>query len=320
MSTPESKPPAPAPGSPTPSTLDDVMLAMDVVDTLRHREGLVERELNAGLREEQLVARLRELYKSQGIEVPDRIIEEGVKGLKEARFLYAPPRPSLARTLATIWVRRTQYVKRAGMALAIAAVLFGAYQYAVVRPARQAAEAMRVELSVTLPRDVDALHQAIVAEAQTPDARELADALQAQGKAALQRGNVQEARQVVANLETLATQLRQEYRLLIAGRPEDETGFFREHPSFQGRAYFVVVNAVDPRGLPVRLPVRNDETNETETVSRFGVRVPIATFNAIRNDKAANGILQNTELAEKRRGYLEPEFKMTVLPGRITRW
>jgi hypothetical protein len=296
------------------------MLAMDVVDTLRHREGLVERELNEGLREEQLVARLRELYKSQGIEVPDRIIEEGVKGLKEARFVYTPPRPGFARTLALFWVRRAVHAKRFGTAVAIIAILFGAYQYAVVRPARLAAEATRVELSQTLPRDLDALHQAVVAEAQIPDARELADALQAQGKAALQRGNVTEARQVVVNLDTLASQIRQEYRLLIAGRPEDETGFFREHPSFQGRAYFVVVDAVDARGLPVRLPIRNDETNETQTVSRFAVRVPIATFNAIRSDKAANGIVQNAELAQKRRGYLEPEFKMAVLPGRITRW
>ena len=97
-------------------------------------------------------------------------------------------------------------------------------------------------------------------------------------------------------------------------------GFFREHPSFSGRAYFVVVDAVDPRGNPVRLSVRNDETNETETFSRFAVRVPIATLNAVRSDKEMNGIVQNTELGEKRRGALEPEFKMPVLSGRITRW
>jgi hypothetical protein len=314
---PTAEPQAAAPPS---GTLDDVMLAMDVVDTLRHRERLVERELNENLREGQLVERLRELYKSQGIDVPDRIIEEGVKGLKESRFVYTPPPRGLGRTLALIWVRRMRYGKRLGTAVAVIAILFAYYQYEVVQPARLAAENTRVELSQILPRDLDALHQTIVAEAQVPDARELADALRAQGEAAVLRGNATEARQVVANLDTLASQLRQEYRLLIAGRPEDETGFFREHPSFQGRAYFVVVGAVDQRGLPVRLPVRNDETNETETVSRFAVRVPIATFNAVRNDKTANGIVQNAELATKRRGYLEPEFKMAVLPGRITRW
>jgi hypothetical protein len=320
MSSPEPKMAAPKTEPQAAGTLDEVMLAMDVVDTLRHRERLVERELNENLREDQLVARLRELYKSQGIEVPDRIIEEGVKGLKESRFVYTPTRPGLARTLATIWVRRERYGKRLGTAVAVLAILFAYYQYEVVRPREQAAQAARIELAETLPRDLEALHQAIVAEAQVPDARELADAFHVQGKAAIQRGNADEARQVVANLDVLASQLRQDYRLLIAGRPEDETGFFREHPSFQGRAYFVVVDAVDQRGLPVRLPIRNDETNETETVSRFAVRVPIATFNAVRNDKTANGIVQNAELAQKRRGYLEPEFKMAVLPGRITSW
>ena len=73
-----------------PATLDDVMLAMDVVDTLRHRERLVERELNEDMREEQLIERLRELYKSQGIDVPDRIIDEGRQGAQgEPLRLYA---------------------------------------------------------------------------------------------------------------------------------------------------------------------------------------------------------------------------------------
>ena len=92
-----------------PATLDELMLAMDVVDTLRHREILVERELNEEAREQQLIDRLRALYKSQGIEVPDSIIAEGVKALKEDRFVYTPPGPSFARTLATFWVRRATY-------------------------------------------------------------------------------------------------------------------------------------------------------------------------------------------------------------------
>ena len=42
--------------------LDEVMLAMDVVDTLRHRALLVERELHAEDRDQKLLERLRELY------------------------------------------------------------------------------------------------------------------------------------------------------------------------------------------------------------------------------------------------------------------
>jgi hypothetical protein len=310
----------PKAAAPPSGTLDDVMLAMDVVDTLRHRERLVERELNENLREEQLVERLRELYKSQGIEVSDRIIEEGVKGLKESRFVYTPPKPGLARTLALIWVRRSAYGKRAAAAIAVVALAWGAYQFGVVRPAEQAAETARVELTDVLPRQLELAHQAVAAEAQGPDVRQRADMVRAQGAAALARGNAAEARTAVGELDSLASLLRQEYVLRIAGRPEDDTGFFREHPSFNGRAYFVVVDAIDPRGNPVMLPIRNDETNVTETVSRFAVRVPMTTLDAVRADKTANGIVQNAVLAEKRRGYLDPEYKMVALTGRITRW
>ena len=45
---------AEAPGK-APHALDDVMLAMDVVDTLRHQEVLVARELDETRREAELI-------------------------------------------------------------------------------------------------------------------------------------------------------------------------------------------------------------------------------------------------------------------------
>jgi len=304
----------------TPATLDDLMLAMDVVDTLRHRERLVERELNEEVREEQLIERLSALYKSQGIEVPDSVIEQGVKALKESRFVYTPPRPSFARTLATLWVKRAVYGKGFVAALAALVVIIGFHHFGVVRPREQAAEAARIELTETLPRELATAHGAVMAEAQVAIARQRADAILSQGRAALDRGNATDARAAADELDQLAAMLRQEYVLRIAGRPQDQTGFFREHPRFQGRAYFIVVDAIGPNGNPVQLPVRNDETNQTETVSRFAVRVPVETFNGVRNDKAQNGIVQNARMAEKHRGFIEPEFRMPALEGRITRW
>jgi uncharacterized protein DUF6384 len=303
-----------------PAALDDMMLAMDVVDTLRHRERLVERELDEELREEQLVDRLRALYKSQGIEVPDNIIAQGVKALKESRFVYTPLPPGFRRSLATLWVKRWSYGKWAVGVLAALAVAVGLYQYTVVGPRNRAGEAARIELSDTLPRQLMAAHQAAAAEARVPEVRERSDAIFARGRAALQRGDAADARAAVAELDRLLALLRQEYVLRIAGRPQDQTGFWREHPSFQGRAYFIVVDAVDPESKPVRLSIRNDETNQMETVSRFAVRVPSETYDAVRNDKASNGIVQNARMAEKRQGFLEPEFRMPVLEGRLTQW
>jgi len=303
-----------------PATLDDLMLAMDVVDTLRHRERLVERELNEEVREEQLIDRLRALYKSQGIDVPDSVIAEGVKALKESRFVYTPPKPSFRRSLATLWVRRGTYGKWLAGVLTGLLLLIAFYHFGVVRPREQAAEAARTEITERLPRALTAAHQAVTAETQVAGVRQQADAMLAEGQAAIDRGKAEAARAAVAELDRLAARLRQEYVLRIAGRPEDQTGFFREHPKFGGRAYFVVVDAIDRAGNTVQLPIRNDETNQTETVSRFGVRIPYETYEAVRNDKARNGIVQNARMAEKRRGVLDPEFRMPALEGRITRW
>ena len=158
MSTAESAAATEAPAA-VPATLDDMMLAMDVVDTLRHRERLVERELNEEAREEQLIERLRALYKGQGIEVPDSVIARGVEALKESRFVYTPPKSGFGRALATLWVKRTTYGKWGGATLAALAVAIGLYQYTVVRPREQAAEAARVALTQTLPRELAAAHR-----------------------------------------------------------------------------------------------------------------------------------------------------------------
>ena len=52
------------------------MLAMDVVDTLRHRRALVERELKSADRDRALKKRLKEIYAEQGIDVPDEVLAD----------------------------------------------------------------------------------------------------------------------------------------------------------------------------------------------------------------------------------------------------
>ncbi|BBF91976.1 DUF6384 family protein [Blastochloris tepida] len=321
MSTAPDTPAPPAEAVRRPAgSLDELMLAMDVVDTLRHRTVMVERELAEDTREEELIARLRALYKGQGIDVPDSILAQGVKALKESRFVYTPSPPGLQRLLALAWVRRDHYGKRLGVVAAAGLIAWLAYDVGVVRPQRQAAEALRVELAETLPRRLAATRDAVYAEAIDAAARQRADALFTRGRAALDRGDAAEARTAAADLDRLVVQLRQEYELRIAGRPEDRTGIYREHPSYKGHAFYLVVDAVDPQGNPVKLPIRNDETNKVETVSRFAVRVSQATYEAVRDDKVRNGIVQNVRLGEKRRGTLETVYRVPVLEGRITSW
>ena len=110
--------------------LSEVMLAMDVVDTLRYRQDLALRELKGGERETRLVERLRTVYKDQGIDVPDRILREGVAALEEDRFVYEPVKPGFSRSLAEIYVSRSSWAKWV-IGIVTALVLgIGAYVFA----------------------------------------------------------------------------------------------------------------------------------------------------------------------------------------------
>lgn len=95
-----------------PAKLDELMLAMDVVDTLRHQQDLVDNALNEDQRDAALVARIKQIYADQGIEVTDAVIIEGVEALKKDRFVYQPRESGFARRLAHLYVDRGKWAKR----------------------------------------------------------------------------------------------------------------------------------------------------------------------------------------------------------------
>jgi hypothetical protein len=311
-----------------PPTLNDVMLAMDVVDTLRHQENLVSRELGEEERDAQLLKRLREIYRGQGIEVPDRILVEGVQALKEKRFIYTPPPPSFARAIALAWVNRGRIGGRLLSLLALLAFGWGAYHFGVVEPARQRtaqeqaqAERNRIDLAEKLPAALEQGHEDVLREAKTAAARERADGLLADGKSAIARGDVAGARQAVSDLDVLRTELRREYVLRIVSRPGEATGVWRvpqRNPA--SRNYYLIVEPVTPDGRILKLPVTSEEDGRTVTTSKWGVRVNEAVAMQVQRDKNDDGIVQRNELGEKRRGQLEVDYKMPVLRGAITQW
>ena len=312
----------------SPRKLDELMLAMDVVDTLRHQEVLVNRELSAEDRDAQLLERLRQIYRGQGIEVSDRILLEGVQALKEQRFTYVPPGPSLSRTVARAWVNRGRNGRRLLALLALLAFGWGAYQFGVVEPARQRiaqeqarTERNRAELAETLPAALEQGHEDVLREAQVPAARERADRILADAKGAIERKDADAARQAINDLEVLRAELRREYVLRIVSRPGEPTGVWRvpqRNPS--GRNYYLIVEAVAPDGRVLTLPIISEEDGQTVTASQWGVRVNEATAAQVQRDKNDDGIVQHNRLGEKRRGQLDVDYQMPVLGGAITRW
>jgi Family of unknown function (DUF6384) len=304
-----------------PQKLDSVMIAMDVVDTLRHRDDLVRRELNEEGRESELIARLRQIYRDQGIEVPDQVLAEGVKALKDSRFVYTPPPAGWKRTLLTLWAKRETHGKRMGVALALLIAGIVGYYMLVSRPARLSEQRARLEITQTLPKALRQAHADVLAIAGDEAAKQRAAALLADGERAVHSGDRTAMTETTTQLNALRVELTREYTLTIVSRPGESSGVWRRPPlGNQARNYYLIVEALAPDGRKLSIPVRNEETGAVETVAKFGVRVPQATFDTVAQDKRDDGIVQKNRFGVKRRGVLTVDYQMPFEGGFITKW
>ena len=296
-----------------PRKLDDVLLAMDVVDTLRHRERVVDMELNAEAREEQLIARLKEIYHAQGIEVPETILKDGVKALEEKRFVYKPPDDTFSVRLAKLYVSRGRWAPAAMTFVGAVAALIVGWQVFWAIPQANEWRGM--------PAEIARLSNAGQALAVDPTVDGQIQGMERAGLRAVAEKDRSDARKQLAALKTINARLAAEYDVRIVSRPGEDTGFYRIPPNNPiGRNYYLVVEAVPPGGGLVEVPVTNEETQKTEQVSKWAQRVSEETFDKVKKEKQGTGIISNDILGHKARGELEPKYDAPTPGGAITRW
>jgi len=301
--------------------LDDVMMAMDVVDTLRHRDIIVERELSEESRESDLIARLREIYEGQGIEVPDHILEQGVSALKEERFVYTPPGGGLQILLARLYVARGTIGKWLGVLIVTGAVLWGGWYFGYERPRIQAELEQRIYLTKTLPAELVAIGNRIAKSTTDQKAIAQAEQLLNTGLRAAKLKNVDVADKSLAQLISLERSINLTYQVRIVSRSGEKSGVWRRAKiNKNARNYYLIVEAIGSNGRAIARDIRNEETGKVETVSKWGVRVPKRVYDAVARDKRDDGIIQKVLLGEKSAGKLEPEWYADVSAGAITRW
>ncbi|MEN8803978.1 MAG: DUF6384 family protein [Thiogranum sp.] len=289
--------------------LDEVMLAMDVVDTLRRRRRLVERELDAEGREQDLKQRLHKIYAAQGIEVPDHVLEEGVAALKEERFVYSPPSESLATRLAQLYVSRAGWGKWVMGSLAALLVAWLVYHFAVVIPHSQ------------LPKRLEAAYQSVVAVVESDEAGRQAEQLYKSAGTALSNGDEEAAQTALQSLHNLRSVLEQAYTLQIVSRPGEKSGIWRvPEANPNARNYYIIVEALAADGRTLEVPVVNEENGRTERVSRWGLRVEKAVFERIAADKQDDGIIQQRQFGVKQSGQLKPDYRVPTSGAAITQW
>ncbi|WP_299817009.1 DUF6384 family protein [uncultured Roseibium sp.] len=306
--------------SKTDAPLDDLMMAMDVVDTLRHEEGQVARELKADDRDAAMIERLRQVYAAQGIEVPDHILKAGVEDLKRDRFLYIPPAAGFQRTLAMIYISRATWSKWLAGAAAVLVIAIAAWYFLVSLPA-QRAEADFLARLQSLPDTYSELVERIDTLTENAEVEGQARTLADDGRLALADGRNDAAFKAEADLRQLAAQLQEVFEVRIIAREGVPTGITRipdANPDTEN--YYIVVEAVDPDGNILKRSIASEESSAAETVDKWGQRVSETIYNAVRRDKMEDGIVQKGILGQKRRGELDIKWRGGVQDGAITKW
>ncbi len=289
--------------------LDEVMLAMDVVDTLRHQEKVVARALDSDARDEELKQKLKRIYEAQGLEVSEQIIEEGVKALQEDRFSYHPPPSGFSLYLARIYVSRGRWLPWAGgLAIACLIAVF-AYQLMVVKPQK------------ALPGQLQSRYELVLDKAESEAGKNAVEAIYARAETSRRADDVEGMQQALGALDELEERLDQQYTLQIVARPGERSGVWRiPDINSSARNYYIIVEAVDGSGNVQQVAVTNEETGKIETVLKWGIRVDESTFQTIAADKQDDGIIQNNVFGQKKQGFLEPEYLMPTPGGFITSW
>ena len=300
--------------------LDDLMMAMDVVDTLRHEEGQVARELKTDERDAAMVERLRQVYASQGIDVPDHILKAGVEDLKRDRFVYSPPSAGFQRTLAMIYISRSTWSKWLAAVVAVVIVCIAAWYFIVKLPAQRAEADLLARLQA-LPATYTELVGRIDSLTENTEIEANAARLATDGNLALSDGNNEAAFKAEADLRDLAGQLQEVFEVRIISREGVPTGVSRipeSNPDTEN--YYIVVEAVDADGKILERRIVSEESSEAELVDKWGQRVSETIYNAVRRDKMEDGIVQKGVLGQKRRGELDIKWRSGVQDGAITKW
>ena len=208
-------------------------------------------ELDDTGREEDLKERLRKIYAAQGIEVPDRVIEQGVAALKEGRFTYKPPPDSFGTRLARLYISRGHGASGSA---------------AWRRPSSLVGATGSLTLpDAALPKDLAQAHGGTAWRTMpAPAPRRMPPG---RGQAALARRGPRRPGRHCGAWRTAPPCWSRSTACASSTGP-GSVGVFRiPDINSTARNYYIVVEAVDGAGNAVKVPIKNEETRKTEGVT-----------------------------------------------------
>lgn len=293
--------------------LRDGLLIMDIADTVRRSPELRDSH--------DPTAQLADLYRMLGITPTPAELADGIAASRDGRFDHVAPRRGTGLRLARLYVGRRRW--RAPVLAAILTLAIGLGGYFLVYGPYQSSQAQqtRLDLEQRLPAQMDALYQTIFEQTKVQQAVVAAAQLREQGQAAAARGDRDGAGAAVAGLIQLRNTLQRDYTLRVVDRPGVKWGFWT-FPEDNSAAtnYYIVVEARDSDNHVLSLPVLDERTGRTDTVSQWALRVPEEVYRAVEADKGDDGVIEHNLVGAKSFGFLDPEYTVGVMGGAVTRW
>jgi hypothetical protein len=306
-------------------SLKEMATIMDVASQLRREQAVVQQQLNLDQVKQALRQRLLDAATLSGGSVTAEQVDAAVAQYYDQLHTYREPGFGWSTAVAHMWIRRRMLgavvLGVLGVWLLYLALLYSGWLPGAIRDERLAKQQFeRIETQLAAIEKLS--DQGDILE-RVRTARQAADGWLAQR-------SVWPLSELAAELESLAERLAAEYTVSIVAAPGEQSGIERLYNDESGTRLsgcYVFVEARDPLGKLVTLPITNRETGKVERVTRWGEQVPQEVFERLLEDKRADGVLDETRFAVKKRGRAEMDM---VLPdatgwpvsrqGQITRW
>lgn len=177
-------------------------------------------------------------------------------------------------------------------------------------------ETLSIELN-----DLDTLRAKALKEAREVRAKEKIDILYKNTVSAFKLRDIKTAKQKKQELIDTIHILELDYTLQIVSRKGTRSGVWRipRHKPNE-RRYYLIVEAVTADGNRISLPVTSEEDGMTSFVDQWGLRVDPMVFERVKQDKMADGVINDNRVGKKQRGYLSPVYKIATTGAAITAW
>lgn len=173
-----------------------------------------------------------------------------------------------------------------------------------------------------LAKDIQSGRAKLLAIGLKQEERDQVASIAFKGLTATKALDVRTAKEATAELAQTEQFALLPLTLRIVERAGVKSGIERRYKPSGGKSWFLIVEAVDPTGTVVPIPVESAETGVKKKVERFGISVPQEEYQKVKEAKLRTGHVGTREVGEKPANSLSFVFTRGIpaKPDMILEW